>query len=122
MSSGDDFKALIRTIPDFPKPGVQYRDITTLLLDARGFAATVARLADGVTAKPDLIAGTEARGFIFAAALAHRLGAGLLLIRKDGKLPAKRSRRIMHSNMAATASPCMSMPARPAPASSSSTI
>jgi adenine phosphoribosyltransferase len=89
VSSGDDFKALIRTIPDFPKPGVQYRDITTLLLDARGFAATVARLADGVTAKPDLIAGTEARGFIFAAALAHRLGAGLLLIRKDGKLPGE---------------------------------
>ena len=83
----DDLKALIRTIPDFPKPGVQYRDITTLLLDARGFAATVEWLADGVTGAPDLIAGTEARGFVFAAALAHRLGAGLLLIRKHGKLP-----------------------------------
>jgi adenine phosphoribosyltransferase len=87
--ANEDLRALIRTIPDFPKPGIRYRDITTLLLDARGFAATVERLAAGVTGKPDLVAGTEARGFIFAAALAHRLGAGLLLIRKDGKLPGE---------------------------------
>ena len=85
----DDLRALIRTIPDFPKPGIQYRDITTLLLDARGFAATVERLAAGVTGSPDLVAGTEARGFVFAAALAHQLGAGLLLIRKHGKLPGE---------------------------------
>ena len=83
----DDLGALIRTIPDFPKPGIQYRDITTLLLDPRGLSTTVERLAEGITGKPDLIAGTEARGFIFAAALAFKLGAGLLLIRKRGKLP-----------------------------------
>ncbi len=84
-----DLRRLIRTVPDFPKPGIQFRDVTTLLLDARGFAIAVERLAAGVTGKPDLIAGTEARGFIFAAALAHHLGAGLLLIRKYGKLPGE---------------------------------
>ena len=83
----DDLKALIRTIPDFPKPGIQFRDITTLLLDAAGFAAAIERLAFRIEHKPDLIAGIEARGFIVAGALAQRLGAGLLLIRKDGKLP-----------------------------------
>ncbi len=85
----DDLKALIRTIPDFPKPGIQFRDITTLLLDAAGFAATIERLAFGIEEKPSLVAGIEARGFIVAAALAQRLGAGLLLIRKDGKLPGE---------------------------------
>ena len=87
IGSNDDLKALIRTIPDFPKPGIQFRDITTLLLDARGFAAAIERLAFQIEAKPDLVAGIEARGFVVAAALAQRLGAGLLLIRKDGKLP-----------------------------------
>ena len=86
-SDNDDLKALIRTIPDFPKAGIQFRDITTLLLDPRGFAESIDRLAALVTAPPDLIAGIEARGFVVAAALAHRLGAGLLLVRKDGKLP-----------------------------------
>lgn len=84
-----DLRALIRTIPDFPKPGIQFRDITTLLLDAEGFAATIDRLAAALPAKPDLIAGIEARGFVFAAALAHSVGAGLLLIRKHGKLPGE---------------------------------
>jgi adenine phosphoribosyltransferase len=85
----DDLKALIRTIPDFPKPGIQFRDITTLLLDAAGFSAAIERLAFGIEGKPDLIAGIEARGFIVAAALAQRIGAGVLLIRKDGKLPGE---------------------------------
>jgi adenine phosphoribosyltransferase len=85
----DDLKALIRTIPDFPRPGIRFRDITTLLLDAAGFAAAIERLAFRIEEKPDLIAGIEARGFIVAAALAQRLGAGLLLIRKDGKLPGE---------------------------------
>ena len=85
--ANDDLRALIRTIPDFPRAGIQFRDITTLLLDAGGFATTIDRLAERVEGKPDLVAGTEARGFVFAAALAHKLGAGLLLIRKHGKLP-----------------------------------
>ena len=87
ITGNDDLKALIRTIPDFPRPGIQFRDITTLLLDAGGFAAAIERLAFRIEDKPDLVAGIEARGFIVAAALAQRLGAGVLLIRKDGKLP-----------------------------------
>src|SRR5687768_18590267 len=87
LQDHDDLKALIRTIPDFPKPGIQFRDITTLLLDAGGFGAAIERLAFDVEEKPDLVAGIEARGFVVAAALAQRLGAGVLLIRKDGKLP-----------------------------------
>jgi adenine phosphoribosyltransferase len=88
-NDNEDLRALIRTIPDFPKSGIQFRDITTLLLDAQGFAATVERLAVPVEGKPDLVAGIDARGFVFAAALAQRLGTGLLLIRKDGKLPGE---------------------------------
>lgn len=83
----DDLKALVRTIPDFPKPGIQFRDVTTLLLDAQGFALAVGRLAATVADKVDLVAGIEARGFVLGAALARELGCGLLLIRKDGKLP-----------------------------------
>ena len=88
-TANDDLKALIRTIPDFPRAGIQFRDITTLLLDAQGFAAAVERLAFKIEDKPDLVAGIEARGFILAAALAQRLSAGVLLIRKDGKLPGE---------------------------------
>ena len=89
MFANDDLKALVRTIPDFPKPGIQFRDVTTLLLDAGGFAAAIERLAAGLQGRVDLIAGIEARGFIVGAALAQRLGCGLLLIRKDGKLPGE---------------------------------
>ena len=89
IGDNDDLKALVRTIPDFPRPGIQFRDITTLLLDAAGFAATIERLAFRIEEKPDLVAGIEARGFVLAAALAQRLGAGVLLIRKDGKLPGE---------------------------------
>ncbi|WP_156679152.1 adenine phosphoribosyltransferase [Sphingomonas profundi] len=87
MSPNDDIAALIRTIPDFPKPGILFRDITTLLLDARGLATTIERLAALHAGPVDLVAAIEARGFIFGAAVAHALGAGLVLIRKDGKLP-----------------------------------
>jgi adenine phosphoribosyltransferase len=87
MTVNDDLKALVRTIPDFPKPGIQFRDVTTLLLDARGFGLAVERLAASVADTPDLIAAIDARGFVVGAALARELGAGLLLIRKDGKLP-----------------------------------
>jgi adenine phosphoribosyltransferase len=87
MAANDDLKALVRTIPDFPKPGIQFRDITTLLLDPRGLSETVDRLAEPHRGKVDVIAGIEARGFIFGAAVARALGVGLVLIRKDGKLP-----------------------------------
>jgi len=85
----DDLKALIRTIPDYPKPGIQFRDITTLLLDGPGFAACTERLADSVGTAPDLIAGIEARGFVFGAALAQRLRCGMVLLRKKNKLPGR---------------------------------
>jgi adenine phosphoribosyltransferase len=86
-----DLAALIRTIPDHPSPGILFRDVTTLLLDANGFAATVERMAQRVDAGAvDLVAGIEARGFVFAAALAARLGRGMLLMRKTGKLPGNR--------------------------------
>ena len=83
----EDLRRRIRTIPDFPKPGIMFRDITTLLLDAEGLRLTIDRMADQVEGPVDLVAGVEARGFIFGAALAVKLGTGVLLIRKDGKLP-----------------------------------
>jgi len=89
VTSADDLKALVRTISDFPKPGIDYRDITTLLLDRVGLAAAVEALAASVDGPIDLIAAIEARGFAIGGALAVRLGAGLLLVRKDGKLPGE---------------------------------
>ena len=86
-SVSDELRALIRTIPDFPRPGIQFRDITTLLLDAGGLTATVDALAATVDEPIDLVAAIEARGFAIGGALAVKLGAGLLLIRKDRKLP-----------------------------------
>ncbi|MBX7482348.1 adenine phosphoribosyltransferase [Qipengyuania qiaonensis] len=84
----DDLKALIRTIPDFPKAGIQFRDITTLLGHGPGFAASVRWLA-GEVEGVEAIAGMEARGFIFGAAVAARLGLPFLPIRKPGKLPCE---------------------------------
>lgn len=83
----DDLRTLIRTIPDFPRPGIMFRDITTLLLDPAGLARAIERIVDGVEGPIDLVAGIEARGFIFAAPVALAVGAGVLLVRKDGKLP-----------------------------------
>jgi adenine phosphoribosyltransferase len=85
----DQLRALVRTIPDHPKPGILFRDVTTLLLHPQGLAAAIDHLAATVQDKPDLVAGIEARGFITATALALKLGTGLLLVRKDGKLPGK---------------------------------
>lgn len=88
--SNEHLAALVRTIPDFPQPGIQFRDITTLLADPAGFAELIERLAD--IARPldaDLVAGIEARGFVLGAALAHALGLGFVPIRKAGKLPGK---------------------------------
>jgi adenine phosphoribosyltransferase len=83
----DAIASRIRTIADFPKPGINFRDLTPLLADGPAFQATTAGLA--AAAGPfDLIAGIEARGFLFAAALAQATGHGLVLIRKPGKLPA----------------------------------
>ena len=86
-SVADDLKALVRTITDFPKPGIQFRDVTTLLLDPVGLARAVDALAATVAGPIDLVAAIEARGFAIGGALAVKLDAGLLLIRKDGKLP-----------------------------------
>lgn len=83
-----DLAALIRTIPDYPKPGILFRDISTLLLEGAAFRTTIDRIAERVAGRPiDLVAGIEARGFIVAAALAYKLGAGTLLLRKRDKLP-----------------------------------
>ena len=82
-----ELAALVRTIPDFPKPGIAFRDVTTLLLDAGGLARSVEAMAASVAEPVDLVAAIEARGFAIGGALAVRLGAGLLLVRKDGKLP-----------------------------------
>jgi adenine phosphoribosyltransferase len=86
----DDLKQLIRTIPDYPKPGIMFRDVTTLFADAQGFKATIARMAEPYRTVPvDAVAGIEARGFILGGAIADRLGCGFIPIRKKGKLPWK---------------------------------
>ncbi|MDR9433657.1 MAG: adenine phosphoribosyltransferase [Spiribacter sp.] len=82
-------EGLIRDIPDFPKPGIIFKDITPLLGDAAGFKASIDLLADAIEGPmPAYIVGTESRGFIFGAALAHHIGAGFIPVRKPGKLPA----------------------------------
>jgi adenine phosphoribosyltransferase len=85
-----DIQAAIRNVPDFPKPGIQFKDITPLLADARLFTATIELMTDNL--KPgmvDAVVGIDARGFIFAAAAAIKLEAGFVPIRKKGKLPYK---------------------------------
>ena len=84
----EELKNSIRTIPDYPKPGVQFRDITTLLGDARAFRLTVDELVrPWGESQVDRVAGIEARGFILGGAVAHQLRAGFVPIRKKGKLP-----------------------------------
>ncbi len=78
----------IRDIPDFPKPGIVFKDITPLLANGDAFAAVVSELACHVGSDVDAIVGIESRGFIFGAALAQQLGLGLITVRKPGKLPA----------------------------------
>ena len=83
-----DLKTVIRTIPDYPKPGIQFRDITTLLADARGFRRAIDELVQPLAgAKIDKVAGIEARGFILGGAIAHQLSVGFVPVRKKGKLP-----------------------------------
>ena len=84
-----DLTSLIRPVPDFPKPGIMFRDITPLLADAAGFAEAIRRLAEPWRAESlDAIAAVEARGFLFAGPLALALGVGVVPVRKPGKLPA----------------------------------
>lgn len=85
-----DIRALIRTVPGFPRSGILFRDITTLLKDAAGFNAVVEKLAAAYRdSGVDKVAGIESRGFIIGAALAYRLKVGFVPIRKAGKLPAE---------------------------------
>jgi len=90
LRNGFDIKRYIRTIPDYPKPGILFRDITTLLADPHGFRAAVDELVwPFLKRNIDFVAGIEARGFILGGAVAHELGRGFVPIRKKGKLPYK---------------------------------
>ncbi|MGC2638359.1 MAG: adenine phosphoribosyltransferase [Acidobacteriaceae bacterium] len=89
----EPLKTLVRTIPDFPKPGILFYDITTLLKDPKGFATLIDALAQYYMDKDiDLVLGIEARGFIFGPALAYRLNAGFVPVRKPKKLPGPTAR------------------------------
>lgn len=89
----DNLKKLIREVPDWPKKGILFYDITTLLKDQEGFRALIDELSKHYSAmKVDVVAGVEARGFIFAPALAYRLGAGFVPVRKPNKLPWQTAR------------------------------
>jgi len=90
VSKGSDLEKYIRDIPDWPKKGILFRDITPLLADPKAFSAAVDALCEGFAeAGIEYVAAVEARGFIFGAAVAHKLGAGFVPIRKKGKLPFK---------------------------------
>ena len=82
-------KDLIRTIPDYPKPGIMFRDVTTLLGNADGLKSAIVQMAQPFEGKVDAVAGIEARGFILGGAIADRMGCGFIPIRKKGKLPWK---------------------------------
>jgi adenine phosphoribosyltransferase len=85
-----DLKDHIRSIPDFPKPGILFYDISTLLAHPHAWKTTIERLADVVRPQqPDLLIGIESRGFLVAAPLAYALGSGFAMVRKRGKLPGK---------------------------------
>lgn len=89
MTTIADIQALIREIPDFPQPGILFRDITTLLKDADGLRASIDLMAEqAVQYAPDCIIGIESRGFIFGMPLAYKLGLSFIPVRKPGKLPA----------------------------------
>lgn len=86
----NDLKSLIREVPDFPKPGINFYDITTLLKNPEGWRTTIDALKEHYAGlEVDVVVGIEARGFIFAPAMAYALGAGFVPVRKPGKLPAE---------------------------------
>jgi adenine phosphoribosyltransferase len=88
-----DLEKMIRDVPDFPKEGIIFKDITTLIKDPQAFKEAVDILADHyVDQKIDLVAAVEARGYVFGAPIAYRLGAGFILVRKAGKLPSEKLR------------------------------
>jgi adenine phosphoribosyltransferase len=85
-----DLKKTIREVPDFPKPGINFYDVSTLFRDAEAYRSAVERMVARFQGQPiDALAGIEARGFVLAAAMAYELGLGLVLVRKAGKLPAE---------------------------------
>jgi len=89
----EELKHLIRTVPDFPKKGIGFKDITTLIKDGSAFRLAIEQMSEPFQQQPpDLVAGVEARGFLFAAAMAHRWGVGVIPVRKPGKLPAEKLR------------------------------
>lgn len=86
----ENLRELIREVPDFPKPGINFYDITTLLLDKDGLRSTIDALCDEASGmKVDTVIGVESRGFIFGAPVAYKLGAGFIPVRKPNKLPAE---------------------------------
>ena len=89
MNTGIDLKKYVRGVPDFPKPGILFRDITPLLLSPEAFKETIKQMAVQWKGRVDMIAALDARGFIFGAALALNLGLPLVIVRKKGKLPGK---------------------------------
>ncbi len=90
MTNNADLAALVRTIPDYPKPGILFRDVSTLLLDGPGFRASIDRMIKTFDpSQIDLIAGIEARGFVVASALSYALTKGKLMLRKPSKLPGE---------------------------------
>lgn len=88
--ANDDLKQYIRGVPDFPKPGILFYDISTLIRNADAWQIAMGRMARAVSVfRPDMLAGIESRGFLTAAPLAQRLGCGFVMLRKPGKLPGK---------------------------------
>src|SRR5260370_7060651 len=94
--TAEEIKKLIRNVPDFPKPGIMFRDFTPLIADARGFAAVVDQLAAPYIGKVDAVVGIESRGFVVGAPVAYRLGVGLAISRKPPKLPFHTSHQPYH--------------------------
>jgi len=89
----EELKAKIRNVPDFPRPGIGFKDITTLIKDGAAFHQAIEAMAQWYNPNEiDLVLGIESRGFIFAAALAYKWGKGMVIVRKPGKLPAEKVR------------------------------